>query len=83
MAKLQKWTTEIDGETHSVAFKRPCLFCKARITIDEFTFPLETVKPFSSHREIFRLGDRQAILEVTKSGKAKIILDGEELEETK
>ena len=83
MAKLQKWTTEIEGEAHSVAYKRPSLFSKAKITIDEFTFPLVSVKLFSAHREVFRLGDRQAILDIAKSGKAKIILDGEALEETK
>lgn len=83
MAQLQKWTAEIEGEVHTVAYQRPSIFGKAKITIDEFTFPLVSVKLFSEHREVFRLGDRQAILEVAKSGKAKIILDGEALEETK
>ena len=83
MAKLQKWTTQIDGEVHTVAYKRPSIFGKAKITIDEFTFPLVSVKLFSAHREVFRLGDRQAILDIAKSGKAKILVDSEALEETK
>lgn len=81
MAKLQKWSTEIDGELHTVIYRKRTLFKKAQITIDEFTFPLVSVKRFSSHREVFRLGGEQAILEVAKGGKASIILGGERLPE--
>ena len=83
MAKLQKWSVDIEGEVHTVAYKKRSLFGKAKITIDEFTFPLVSVKLFSSHREVFRLGDKQAILEVAKNGRASIILDGDKLEEIK
>lgn len=83
MAKLQKWSVDIEGEVHTVAYRKRSLFRKAKITIDEFTFPLVSVKLFSSHREVFRLGDKQAILEVAKNGKASIILDSDKLVESK
>lgn len=83
MAKIQKWSVTIDESEHTVIYKRGSLFSKPKITIDDLTFPLVSVKPFSSHREIFRLGDSQAILEVSKSGKASIILDSEKLPEIK
>ena len=79
MAKLQKWSVDIEGETHTVEFKKRTLFSKARITIDGMTFPLFSVKLFSAHQEVFKLGDTRAILEISKKGKASIIIDGEKM----
>ena len=34
MAKLQKWSVDIEGEVHTVAYRKRYHFRKAKITID-------------------------------------------------
>ncbi len=75
MAKIQKWTAVLEGETHTVEYQPKGLFGKSKITIDGTTFPL------LSKNEAFRLGESRAIITVGKGKKATVTLDGEVLEE--
>lgn len=82
MAKIQKWSKEIDGTVHTVEYKKRSLFRKATVTIDGTEFPLVEIKLFSAHAEAFRLGDCRAVLSTDKHGNAQITVEGEAIEET-
>lgn len=66
-------------ETHTVS----CVFRRltGRITVtidgDVFTLPAGLLGLAAARREIFRLGDEQAVLVVEKSGRAQLLLRGE------
>lgn len=82
MAKVQKWSKEIDGVNHTVEYKKRSLFRRASVTIDGTEFPLVGIKLFSAHEEAFRLGDCRAVLSTDKHGNAQISVEGETVEET-
>ena len=83
MAKKQKWSTEIGGEVHTVEYTPRTLFSKAKIKIDENTYPLYSAKLFGKSQDAFRLGGEMAIISIGKGKKAKLIVDGEEIAESK
>lgn len=66
-------------ETHTVlcVFRR--LTGRITVTIDgeDFRLPAGFLGLAAARREIFRLGDEQAVLVVEKSGKAQLIFRGE------
>ena len=81
MAKIQKWSTEINGETHTVEYRPRSLFSNAKVTIDGKEYPLHSAKLFGASQEMFRLGGERAVISIDKNRKASITLDGELLNE--
>ena len=53
------------------------------IKIDENTYPLYSAKLFGESQDAFRLGGEMAIISIGKGKKAKLIVDGEEIAESK
>ena len=79
MAKKQKWTTEVNGEIHTVEYKARTLFSRAKIKIDDATYPLYSAKLFGASQEAFRLGGERAIISIAKNKKATLTIDGEQI----
>lgn len=83
MSKKQKWTTEINGELHTVIYTPRTLFSRAKIKIDDKTYPLYSAKLFGASQEAFRLGGEMAAISIAKNKKATITVDGEIIPSTK
>ena len=81
MAKAQKWSVDIGGETHTVAYKPRSIFASAKITIDGKEYPLHSAKLFGASQEVFRLGGERAVISIDKKKKATITLEGELINE--
>lgn len=81
MAKTQKWSTEINGELHTVEYTPKTLFSKAKITIDDKTYPLLSAKLFGISQEVFLLGGERAIISIGDDKKATITVDNEPINE--
>ena len=69
MAKIQKWSTEINGETHTVEYRPRSLFSSAKITIDKKEYPLHSAKLFGASQEMFRLGGERAVISIDKKNR--------------
>ena len=82
MVKGQKWSTEIEGQVHTVEFLPPKLFGKAKIVIDGTTYPLNSAKLFSSSSEVFMLGGLRAIISIS-DGQVCLSVDGDIIEPEK
>ncbi len=80
MARKQKWSIEIGGETHTVEYTQRTLFSRAKIRIDENTYPLYSAKLFGKSQEAFRLGGEMAVISIESNKKARLTVDGEEIE---
>ena len=71
----QKWKVVMEGEEHAVAYKCSTLIGKTTLTVDGDSFTVQG-KPFGIgivRREMVMIGGSQAILDVGKGGKAKLI----------
>jgi hypothetical protein len=81
MAKKQIWSMDIDGTTHTVEYTKRTLFKKAKIKIDENTYPLYSAKLFGTSEEAFRLGSEMAIISIAKNKKATLTVSGDIISE--
>ena len=81
MAKIQKWSVEIGGEVHNVEYTPRSLFSKAKIKIDDKTYPIQSAKLFGASQEMFRLGGERAIISIEKNKKATLCVDSETIKE--
>lgn len=77
MAKKQKWTVTSDTETHTVEYTPRTLFSRAKIKIDENTYPLYSARLFGESQEAFKLGDEMAVISVAKNRRASLTVSGE------
>ncbi|MBE6557445.1 MAG: hypothetical protein E7661_00275 [Ruminococcaceae bacterium] len=77
--KQKNWSVAVDDTTHTVGYTFARLKGKITVTIDgdSFDLPAGFLGLKVSRREIFRLGDEQAILAVDKKGNAELIFRGE------
>ncbi len=80
MAKKQKWTINSEDGVHTVEYTPRGIFKKAKIKIDENTYPLYSAKLFGASEEAFKLGSEMAIISITKNKRAKLTVSGEEIE---
>ena len=77
--KQKTWSVAVDDTTHTVAYTFARLKGIITVTIDgdSFDLPAGFLGLKVARREIFRLGDEQAILAVDKKGNAELIFRGE------
>lgn len=77
--KQKAWSVTVDDTPHTVTYAFARL--KGRITVsidgDSFDLPAGFLGLKAARREIFRLGDEQAILAVDGKGNAELIFRGE------
>lgn len=81
MAKIQKWSVELYGEVHNVEYTPRKLFSKAKIKIDDKTYPIHSAKLFGASQEVFRLGGERAVISIEKNKKATLSVDNEIIKE--
>ena len=81
MARIQKWSADIDNTMHSVEYTPRTLFSKAKIKIDGKQYPLHSAKLFGESQEMFRLGGERAVISIAKNKRATLTLDGELIKE--
>lgn len=81
MARIQKWSTQINDEMHTVEYTPRSLFSKAKIKIDGKEYPLHSAKLFGESQEMFRLGGERAVIAIDKNKVATITVDGELIKE--
>lgn len=77
MAKIQKWSIELNGETHSVTYISRTIFSKAKIKINDRVYPIHSAKLFGESQEVFMLGSERAIISIAKNKSATLTVDGE------
>ena len=77
--KQKNWSVTVDDTTHTVEYSFARLKGQVTVTIDgdSFDLPAGFLGLKVARREIFRLGDEQAILAVDKKGNAQLIFRGE------
>ena len=77
MAKKLNWKIDVEGEEHVISLKYSMLFGKAIINIDGDEFDISTSAfKLRGSSQIFRLGEKQAILDFPKKGAPDIVIDG-------
>ena len=81
MAKSQKWSIELGGEMHSVAYTPRTLFSKAKIKINDKTYPMHSAKLFGASQELFMLGSERAVISIAENKKATLTVDNELIKE--
>ena len=81
MAKIQKWSVELYGEMHVVEYTPRTLLSKAKIKIDDKTYPIHSAKLCGASQEMFRLGGERAVISIDKSKKAALFVDNEFIKE--
>lgn len=79
----QQWSVTEDEIVHSVVYTCRPLIGKITVSIDGETFDLKSKFLFIglARREMFRVGDTQALLVVGKSGKAQVLIKGKPVEQ--
>lgn len=79
--KQTRWQTTVDEQTHEVIYRFSRLAGRITVAIDgeAFDLPAGLLGLRAARREIFRLGDEQAVLVVEKGGRASLLLRGEAL----
>lgn len=77
--KQKNWSVAVDDTTHTVSYTFARAKGRITVTIDgeSFDLPAGFLGIKVARREIFRLGDEQAILAVDKKGEAELIFRGE------
>ena len=77
--KFMTWHIQTQEENHIVTYQFARLKGKMTVTIDGdgFDLPAGFLGMKASKREIFRLGDEQAVLVVDQKGRAKLLFRGE------
>ena len=78
MAKVQKWYFEDGEDKFSIEISRRMLAGKLNVKINDDVFVLPK-KP--ARREMLKLGDTQAMLDISKKGIATIYIGAKVLEE--
>ena len=81
MAKIQRWSIESNGQMHTVQYTPRTLFSKAKIQINDKTYPIHAAKLFGASQEVFILGGERAVISIDKSKKATISVDSEIIKE--
>ena len=74
----QHWSVVEDEIAHTVEYTCKPLIGKICVSIDGESFLLKSKFLFFglARREVFRVGDTQAVLVVAKSGKAQVLIKG-------
>ena len=77
--KLTTWHMQVEEETHEVSYQFARMKGKITVTIDgdSFDLPAGFLGLSPQKREIFRLGDEQAVLVVDKKGGATLLFRGQ------
>ena len=77
--KQKNWSVIVDDISHTVNYTFARWKGRITVTIDgeSFDLPAGFLGLKAARREIFRLGDEQAILAVDKKGEAELIFRGE------
>lgn len=78
MAKIQKWYFEDGEDKFNIQIVCKWLSGKLEVKINDDLFVL-TKKP--ARREMLKLGDTQAMLDISKKGRATIYIGAKALEE--
>jgi len=77
MAKKLNWIIDVEGEEHKVSLEYSMLFGKAIVDIDGDSFDISTgLFKLRGTSQVFRLGEKQAILDFPKKGKPDVVVDG-------
>lgn len=80
MGKKLEWQVDVEGELHEVSLEYNMLLGKAIVGIDGDKFDISTgFMKLRGTSQVFKLGDKQAILDFPKKGKPDVIFDGESL----
>ncbi len=77
MMKSYEWSPAFDGQEHRIELTLNRMWGKGSIMIDDSTFPIR-ILPFYIPRkvtQIFRLGEKQAILVIPSFGQPDIVID--------
>ena len=79
----QTWTVVEDDVTHKVEYLCNPFTGNMTVGIDGEAFTLKSKFLFFglARREVFRVGDTQAVLVVSKSGRAQVLIKGKPIEE--
>ena len=79
--KETRWQYKTEGDTLDVTYTLSRLRGRITVTIDGdvYTLPAGLFGMRAARREIFRLGDEQAILVVAGNGNAELLLAGDRL----
>ena len=74
--KKQNWIVTVDGQDIEVGYKYSCITGKTVLSVDGDSFTVKG-KPFGigvARRESIMIGGSQAILDVSRGGRAKLIV---------
>jgi hypothetical protein len=79
----QHWSVVEDEITHTVEYTCKPLIGKICVSIDGESFALKSKFLFFglARREMFRVGDTQALLVVSASGRAQVLIKGKPIDE--
>ena len=77
MSKRLNWDIKLEESEHKVSLVYSMLTGKAVVTIDgdEFDISVGFLK-LRGTSQVFRLGEKQAILDFPKKGKPDVVIDG-------
>ena len=80
--KVVTWHIQTEEETHVVSYTFARLKGKITVVIDgeSFDLPAGFLGLRAAKRELFRLGDEQAVLVVNKKGNAQLLFQGEQVQ---
>ena len=77
MSKKLEWEINVDEEMHKVALEYSMLTGKAIVNIDGDEFDISTgLMKLRGSSQVFRLGEKQAILDFPKKGQPDVVIDG-------
>lgn len=79
----QHWSVVEDEISHTVEYTCKPLIGKINVIIDGESFALKSKFLFFglARREMFRVGDTQALLVVSASGRAQVLIKGKPIDE--
>ena len=77
MSRKIEWNIDVEGENHKVVLEYVMLLGKAIVEIDGDKFDISTgFMKLKGTSQVFKLGDKQAILDFPSKGKPDIVIDG-------
>ncbi len=77
MAKRLEWKIDVEGEEHKVSLEYGMLTGKAIVEIDGDKFDISTgFFKLRGTSQVFKLGEKQAILDFPKKGNPDVVVDG-------
>ena len=84
MARRLEWNIDVEGENHKVALDYCMFMGKAIVEIDGDKFDISTgLFKLRGTSQMFKLGEKPAMLDFPKKGKPGIIFDGVRLSSEK